>query len=171
MSDEDTPHQATKALTLVHAVWRPDVTPDFEDFGASYVPDHLDMPSPLEKVLKKAMLDISNDDTTTEGTAVLMFNLGWPSTAVIEVLEEGFQMINDMFSALAGQVGIPFQQVISHFTKQFSHLNSTNYWNLYQRYSMANKAQELARLEESELVNGTLCKCFHYDLCKLHLTG
>ena len=157
-SDEDTPRQVTNNLHKVstpdRAVWQPDVAPGFEDFGAGYIPDRPDTPSPPEKVLKPALLEVSNDDATTQGSTPA-FNLGRPSTAITEALKEGFQMINDAFSELAGQVGMPFQQVISRFTKQFSRLNSANYWNFYQRYSMANKAQELARLEESELVNGT----------------
>ena len=161
MSDEDTPCQVTNNLHKVStpdcAVWQPDVALGFEDFGAGYIPDHPDTPSPPEKVPKLGLLEVSNDDATAQGS-MLAFNLGYPLTVITEALEESFQMINDAFSELAGQASMPFQQVISHFTKQFSCLNSANYWNFYQRYLMVNKAQELARLEESELVHGTPCK-------------
>ncbi|KIJ58398.1 hypothetical protein HYDPIDRAFT_102742, partial [Hydnomerulius pinastri MD-312] len=72
------------------------------------------------------------------------------------VLEEAFETIHSQFNELAGRVGMPAQQVIARFTKQFSRTNTFNDWNIYQRYFTTNRARELARLPDAEKMS----KCY-----------
>ncbi|KIK94719.1 hypothetical protein PAXRUDRAFT_11885 [Paxillus rubicundulus Ve08.2h10] len=50
---------------------------------------------------------------------------------------------------------MPVQQVIACFTKQFSHTNTFNNWNIYQKYFTAHQVRELARLPEAENITTT----------------
>ncbi|KAF8420165.1 hypothetical protein L210DRAFT_3654954 [Boletus edulis BED1] len=166
-SDEDTPRPAPGTLPTFTA----------SPGGGSYViteagtidlvvgdfPERPDTPSPPEKGSKKPAVDFFADDKVAESSAT-MSKVGRLVIAILEYLEDGFQKVNDLFNELAGQTGMSFHQVVARFTKQFSRLNSANYWNIYQRYSMANQATELARVAESNAVHSTpssrLSRCY-----------
>ncbi|KAL4068916.1 hypothetical protein V8B97DRAFT_1872651 [Scleroderma yunnanense] len=79
--------------------------------------------------------------------------------AVLNVLNEGFQQINDHFSVLEAHVGMPSQQVID-CTKQFGCSNLSNCWNRYQEYFAKHSEQELARLPSDEENTLTPTKTF-----------
>ncbi|KIJ59340.1 hypothetical protein HYDPIDRAFT_33279 [Hydnomerulius pinastri MD-312] len=123
------------------------------------VPDRPDLPSPpsirgkslqsLTSLLSKSSsMKVQVSDQSQPAT----FTVGRTSTAVAAILDKGFESINGQFSELGNRVGMPTQQVITHFTRQFARTNSPNDWNIYQKYFAANKARELARLPDFENV-------------------
>ncbi|KAF8836283.1 hypothetical protein BDN67DRAFT_1014827 [Paxillus ammoniavirescens] len=84
-----------------------------------------------------------------------IFTVGRTATTVAAVLDKAFETIHSQFTELGGQVGMPAQQVIARFTKQFSRNNTFNNWNIYQKYFTANKAHELRRLVDTDNVTTT----------------
>ncbi|KIJ57917.1 hypothetical protein HYDPIDRAFT_57212, partial [Hydnomerulius pinastri MD-312] len=81
--------------------------------------------------------------------------IGRTSATATSILDEGFAEINERFNELGGRVGMPIQQIISRFMKQYSRTNSANDWNTYQKYFAANRARELTRLPEIDSVTAT----------------
>ncbi|KAG6376926.1 hypothetical protein JVT61DRAFT_958 [Boletus reticuloceps] len=69
-----------------------------------------------------------------------------------------------LFAELAARAGMPVYQVVSHYARLYSRSNLGNFWNMYQPYHMAHKAQELARLGEEDIVTATpmdkMAKCY-----------
>ncbi|KAG6374453.1 hypothetical protein JVT61DRAFT_4495 [Boletus reticuloceps] len=170
-SEEETPRQAKNATNaaderpeLSHTVPVRFETPfyawDGEEVPHEFI-ERCETPSPTSQQESEGVLPVLPEATYSEPSGG---NLGRPSAAVTEMLESGFASINDQFSQLAGRVGMPFPQVVARFTRRFARLNSTNGWNLYQKYFAANKVQELARLPENKVVEATpssqMAKCY-----------
>lgn len=116
-------------------------------------PERPETLSPPERVQKQARL-VSPANRGEEQPAII----GQPSGLVVDILHDGFLKIDELFHDLSSKVEMPFHQVVGRYTKQFSRMNTANFWNLYQRYSMANKDTELVRVPEADFVNGTPCK-------------
>lgn len=68
------------------------------------------------------------------------------------ILDEEFKEINADFERVAKRVNLPFQTVVNRFTKQFARTCSLNWWNVYERFYAANKAQEQARVRDRDVI-------------------
>ena len=71
--------------------------------------------------------------------------------SIAATLDNTFQGIYSELSNLAGHIGLPFQQVLNCFTRQFSCSCAMNYWNTYQKFHVANKDQEITRLGDIDI--------------------
>ncbi|KIJ58584.1 hypothetical protein HYDPIDRAFT_34028 [Hydnomerulius pinastri MD-312] len=132
---------------------------DHMDLDAPDRPDSPSPPSARGKSLQPSMSPLSKSKgkkfDASDGLHLATFTVGRTSTAVATVLDEGFEDIVNQFSELGNRTGMPTQQVISRFMKQFACTNSPNEWNLHQKYFAANKAREFARLPDFENVTAT----------------
>ena len=66
------------------------------------------------------------------------FTVGRLSDAVLDIVQEGLDHITTYLTNLAVCSGQPPQQLINHFVKQYSRLNSANDWNKYSKYFSQN---------------------------------
>ena len=103
------------------------------------------------------LLLVGTDDT--ENAVAGPSNLGRTPACVNTILDQSFHDINLQISQLASRIGLPFQQVINRFMKQYSHTCVNNHWNTYQKFHTANKEQELARLGNTDLTTSTPGTC------------
>jgi hypothetical protein len=91
--------------------------------------------------------------------------VGRVSDSVLEVLNKGFDEIDEMFNKLAACVKMPFHQVSDRYIHLHSGTHGVNIWNTYSMYFTKNMKCELAHLPEDERVDviGTpmpsVCKC------------
>ena len=92
-----------------------------------------------------------------------LFTVGRPSDAIMDMIQEGLEHINEYLTDLAACTGQPPQQIIDHFLKQYAQLIPTNNWNHYSKYFTHFLEWELERLWKSGGFSGTIestpCKC------------
>ncbi|KAG6373007.1 hypothetical protein JVT61DRAFT_7058 [Boletus reticuloceps] len=114
------------------------------------LPERPETPTPSSRSKGAPKLLTAGADETDKAVAGPSA-LGRTPVRVNSILDESFQDINLLFSQLASRVGLPFQQVINRFMKQYACTCSNNYWNTYQKFHASNKEQELARLGDIDL--------------------
>jgi hypothetical protein len=105
-------------------------------------------------------LDNGEDDQVPSNMPA-SFIVGRTSEVVLDILDEGFQCLHDEISEISIQSGLPPQQVIDHFIRNYARSNSGNHWNEYQTYFAQHMQGELTRLYGPEAtVTGTPCDLF-----------
>lgn len=160
--DDDTPHQQAipDHLPLFTAL----ETMTYDDLGDNL--DHPNTPSPADHRGSQEPLVMLLDNKDGKQTTIIaesdcaesLIATGRTSVQVNAILEDNFQEIHQIFSTLTARVEMPIHQVVSRFSKLFSCTNLGNFWNMYQAYFTAHRAQELARLGEDEVVTMTPSK-------------
>ena len=120
--------------------------------------DRPESPSPVDYRTAGEPLFLCDNGDDDEAPVVI----GRTSAHVNSILEEQFQTIHQLFSELVGQVGLLIHQVVAHFSKSFGCNNYGNFWNIYQSYFQAHRAQELARLGKDNIVMATLSKSIFF---------
>ena len=131
--------------------------------------DSLNYPSPLHdsSPASPQELHFSDDIPELDGTCDgIMFAIGRPSQATLDMIQEGLDHIHADLTDLAGRSGQPAQQIINRFIKQYASLNPLNDWNRYSKYYPHFMEQELDRLRKTGTFSGTIdstpCKCMLY---------
>lgn len=91
-------------------------------------------------------LDNGEDQASGPSDVPASFIVGRISEVVLDILDEGFQCLHDEISKISIQSGLPPQQVIDCFIKNYTRSNGSNHWNNYQIYFAQHMQSELARL-------------------------
>ena len=135
-----------------------DFEQDDEDGFDFELPERPETPTPSSRSKRPSdLLLVGADDT--ENAVAGPSNLGRTPARVNTILDQSFHDINLQISQLVSRVGLPFQQVINRFMKQYSRTCANNHWNTYQKFHAANKEQELARLGDTDLTASTPGTC------------
>ena len=103
----------------------------------------------------------NGEDNQAPSNVPASFVVGRTSEVVLDILDEGFQRLHDEISEISIQSGLPPQQVVDRFIKNYARSNGSNHWNEYQTYFAQHMQCELARLYGPEAtVAGTPCDFF-----------
>ena len=151
-SDDNTPHQAGDLPVFTTM----DKAGADNDSGMNV--NRPESPSPVDCRTAGEPLFLRNNGNDNKAPVAI----DRTSAQVNSILEEQFQTIHQLFSKLVGQVGLPIHQVIARFLKLFGHNNYGNFWNIYQSYFQAHRAQELAWLGEDNIVTATPSKSIFF---------
>ena len=80
---------------------------------------------------------------------------------VLDILNKGFQHLHDEISKISIQSGLPLQQVVDRFIRNYTRSNGGNHWNKYQTYFAQHMQVELVRLYRPDAtVTGIPCDSF-----------
>ena len=151
-SDDDTPRQVGDLPVFTTM----DEAGADDDSGMNV--DRPESPSPVDRRTAGEPLFLRDNGNDDEAPVAI----GRTSAQVNSILEEQFQTIHQLFSKLAGQVGLPIHQVVARFSKSFGRNNYGNFWNIYQSYFQAHRAQELVQLGEDNVMTATPSKSIFF---------